>query len=126
MPNSLEAKGGRVPARRRRSETDKTPRKPATTPEARESEVIGLAIDLAEEQIRDGTASSQVITHFLKLGSSREQLEQQRLEHENELTRVKIESIESQKRVEEMYLEALNAMRRYSGNPPASDQNDEI
>jgi len=119
-------KGGRVPARRRRSETEKTPRKPATTPEARESEVIGLAIDLAEEQIRDGTASSQVITHFLKLGSSREQLEQERLEHENELTRVKIESIESQKRVEEMYLEALNAMRSYSGNPQASDQNDEI
>lgn len=114
-----------MPARRRRSGSDKTPHKPATTPEARESEVVGLAIDLAEEQIRDGTASSQVITHFLKLGSSREQLEQQRLEHENELTRVKIEAIESQKRVEELYMEALDAMRSYSGNPSTSEQNDE-
>lgn len=114
-----------MPSRRRRSESEKTPRKPVTTPEARESQVIGLAIDLAEEQIRDGTASSQVITHFLKLGSSREQLEQERLEHENELTRVKIEAIESQKRVEELYMNALNAMRSYSGTPSASDQNDE-
>jgi hypothetical protein len=114
-----------VPTRRRRTGSENTPRKPATTPEARESEVVGLAIDLAEEQIKDGTASSQVITHFLKLGSSREQLEQQRLEHENELTRVKIDAIESQKRVEELYIEALEAMRSYSGAPSSSDQNDE-
>lgn len=114
-----------MPARRRRSEPAKTPGKPATTPEAREQEVVGLAIDLAEQQIRDGNASSQVITHFLKLGSSREQLEQERLEHENELTRVKIEAIESQKRVEELYLEALSAMRNYAGNPPVSDTDDE-
>jgi hypothetical protein len=118
-------KGGRVPARRRRSEPERTPRKPATTPEDRENEVINLAIDLAEEQIREGNASSQVITHFLKLGSTREQLEQERLEHENELTRVKIEAIESQKRVEELYMEALQAMRNYAGSPPASDQDDE-
>jgi hypothetical protein len=78
--------------------------------------MVSLAIDLAERQIKDGSASSQVITHFLKLGSTREQLEQQRLEHENELTRVKIEALESQKRVEELYKEALNAMRLYSGN----------
>ena len=114
-----------MPARRRRSEEERTSRKPATTPEGRENEVVGLAIDLAEQQIRDGNASSQVITHFLKLGSSREQLEQQRLEHENELTRVKIEAIESQKRVEELYLEALNAMRNYAGSPPISDEDDE-
>lgn len=114
-----------MPARRKRSEEDKTPRKPATTPEERENEVVSQAIDLAEQQIRDGNASSQVITHFLKLGSSREQLEQQRLEHENELTRVKIEQIESQKRVEELYMEALSAMRNYAGAPPVSDQDDE-
>lgn len=115
-----------MPARRRRSKDEQTPSKPpATTPEAREQEVISQAIDLAEQQIRDGNASSQVITHFLKLGSSREQLEQQRLEHENELTRVKIEQIESQKRVEEMYLAALDAMRTYTGSPTDSDANDE-
>jgi hypothetical protein len=88
--------------------------------------MVSAAIDLAEKQIRNGTASSQVITHFLKLGSSREQLEQERLFHENELTRVKIDAIASQKRVEELYLEALSAMRSYSGElpPPESDELD--
>jgi hypothetical protein len=113
-----------VPARRRRSEPEQTLRKPATTPEHRENELVSQAVDLAERQIRDGTASSQVITHFLKLGSTREKLEQQRLEHENELTRVKIEAIESQKRVEELYMEALTAMRTYAGDmsPPVPDE----
>jgi hypothetical protein len=105
-----------VPARRRRSEPAKSRGKPATTPEGRENQLVSAATDLAEQQIREGTASSQVITHFLKLGSTRERLEQQRLEHENELTRVKIEAIESQKRVEELYLEALQAMRTYAGD----------
>lgn len=115
-----------MPARRRSSESDKSRRKPATTPEGRENEMVSAAIDLAETQIRNGTASSQVITHFLKLGSTRERLEQQRLEHENELTRVKIESLESQKRVEELYMEALNAMRSYAGDliPPELDDED--
>ena len=114
-----------MPAKRRRSEEKKTRRKPATTPEARENEMVSAAIDLAEQQIHNGTASSQVITHFLKLGSTRERLEQQRLEHENELTRVKIEAIESQKRVEELYMEALSAMRSYAGDIPKSDADDE-
>lgn len=107
-----------MPARRRRSEPEKSRHRPATTPEGRENEVVSQAIDLAEQQIRDGTASSQVITHFLKLGSTREQLEQERLRHENELTKVKIEALESQKRVEELYKEALDAMRSYSGETP--------
>lgn len=107
-----------MPARRRRSEPEKSRHRPATTPEGRENEVVSQAIDLAEQQIRDGTASSQVITHFLKLGSTREILEQERLRHENELTKVKIEALESQKRVEELYKEALDAMRSYSGETP--------
>jgi hypothetical protein len=86
--------------------------------------MVSLATDLAERQIRDGTASSQVVTHFLKLGSTREQLEQERLAHENELTRVKIEQIESQKRVEELYMEALTAMRSYAGDLPAPEPDD--
>jgi hypothetical protein len=112
-----------VPARKRRLELVETRRKPATTPEGRENELVSQAVDLAEKQIRSGTASSQVITHFLKLGSTRERLEQQRLEHENELTRVKIEALESQKRVEELYMEALTAMRSYAGDlePPQLD-----
>lgn len=107
-----------MPARRRDEKPEKHRRKPATTPEARENEMVSLAHDLAERQIRNGNASSQVITHFLKLGSTRERLEQQRLEHENELTRVKIEALESQKRVEELYMEALSAMRSYAGDSP--------
>ena len=111
-----------MPARKRRSEGKRTRQKPATTPEGRENQLVSQAVDLAEQQIVEGTASSQVITHFLKLGSTRERLEQQRLEHENELTRVKIEAIESQKRVEELYMEALQAMRSYAGDEPVVEQ----
>ena len=113
-----------MPARRRRTQPPESRRKPATTPEGRENELVSMAVDLAAEQIQQGTASSQVITHFLKLGSTRERLEQQRLEHENELTRVKIEAIESQKRVEELYMEALTAMRSYAGDLPPPDEQD--
>lgn len=112
-------------ARRRRSEEPERVRKPATTPEARENQVVSAAIDLAERQIQDGSASSQVITHFLKLGSTRERLEQQRLEHENELTRVKIEQIESQQRIEELYVDAIKAMRSYSGSESPDEVGDE-
>lgn len=110
-----------MPARRKNTDANEKRRKPATTPEGRENQMVSAAIDLAENQIRAGTASSQVITHFLKLGSTRERLEQQRLEHENELTRVKIEALEGQKRVEELYMEALSAMRSYAGDLPAPE-----
>lgn len=112
-------------ARKRRLEAEESRRKPATTPEARENQVVSAAIDLAERQIQDGSASSQVITHFLKLGSTRERLEQQRLEHENELTRVKIEQIESQQRIEELYVDAIKAMRSYSGSESPDEVGDE-
>ena len=110
-------------ARRRMSDDDERRRRPARTSEARENELIGYASDLAEEQILAGTASSQVITHFLKLGSTRERLEQQRISFENELMQVKREQIEGQKRVEELYISALDAMRSYSGQlPPGEDE----
>lgn len=115
-----------MPARRKNAETKIPRRKPATTPEGRENQLVSDAIDLAETQIRSGNASSQVITHFLKLGSTRERLEQQRLEHENELTRVKIEALESQKRVEELYMEALQAMRSYAGDLPLPSTDDDL
>lgn len=89
--------------------------RPALTPEARENQLISLAVDLAEQQLRDGTASSQVISHYLKLGSTRSSLEKEKLERENELLRAKTESLESAKRIEELYKDALNAMRTYSG-----------
>lgn len=94
----------------------KTRRPPATTLEARENQLISLAVDLAEKQLADGTASSQVVTHYLKLGTTREQLEQQRLIHENELLQAKIETMASVKRVEELYGKALDAMRSYAGH----------
>ncbi len=109
-------------ARRKQEEQDTSRRRPATTPEAREAQLINAAQDLAEEQIRGGTASSQVITHYLKLGSSREVLEQERIRHENELSKVKREQIAGQARIEELYFDAINAMRSYTG---ASDQTDE-
>lgn len=104
-----------------RQRTSGRGRPPARTPEAREQQLADAAYDLAEEQIRSGTASSQVITHFLKAGSMRERLEQQRMEHEIELMTVKKEQLEGQKRVEELYVSALEAMRSYSGQPPEDD-----
>ena len=98
-------------------EPSKSLRPPAATPEARENQLIAAAVDLAEQQLRDGTASAQVITHYLKLGSSREQLEQERLARENILLQAKAEQLESAKRVEELYMTALNAMRSYAGQP---------
>ena len=91
-------------------------RRPALNPEARESQLIALAVDLAEQQLVDGTASSQVITHFLKLGTSMAKLEKEKLEKENALLRAKAEAIESQKHSEELYANALAAMKKYSGH----------
>ena len=98
-------------------------RPPARTPEARENQMINLAIDLAEKQLAEGTASSQVITHFLKLGSTTERIEKEILEEKKGLLKAKTEAMQSAKRVEELYESAINAMRRYSGN--ASDENDD-
>lgn len=92
-------------------------RAPATTPEARENQLVSAAVELAEKQIRDGTASAQVITHYLKLGSTREKLEQARLQHEIKLAEAKIDSMASARRVEELMGEALDAFRAYSGQP---------
>lgn len=89
--------------------------RPALSEEAREKQLIALAVDLVEERLLNGTASSQETTHFLKLGSQKNRLEMERLEKENELLRAKTESIQSQQKQEEMYAEVLRAMRRYSG-----------
>lgn len=97
--------------------------RPGLTPEARESQLVNLAVNLAEQQLRDGTASSQVITHYLKLGTAKERLERERLEKENELLKAKTEAIQSAKRVEELYMNALNAMRNYSGNGCDDNEN---
>lgn len=89
--------------------------RPALNPENREKQLVSLAVDLAEKQLREGTASSQVISHYLKIGSTRDQLEREKLEAENTLLKAKAENLQSQKKVEELYAEALGAMRTYAG-----------
>lgn len=100
--------------------------RPALTPEAREDQLIALATNLAEQQLRDGTASSQVITHYLKLGTTRERLEREILKEQKEMIKAKAEALKSEKRVEEMYAEALSAMRRYSGQEVVEESYEDI
>jgi hypothetical protein len=109
----------------KKTELKKVRRPPATTPEARENQMIALAFDLAEKQMRQGTASSQVITHYLKLATTREILEKEKLQLEKQLLKARTETIESAKRVEELYANALNAMRGYQGEEILSDEFDE-
>ena len=89
--------------------------RPALSPEARENQMIALAVDLAEQQLIDGTASAQVITHFLKLGTTKAELEKEKIRKETELLGAKIQmadSIEEQKKLAE---DAIKAMLKYSG-----------
>ena len=95
--------------------------RPALTPEARENQMIALATDLAEQQLRDGTASSQVITELLKRGSQKHQYELEKLREENELLKAKTEAIQSAARIEELYAKAIDAMRVYNGGQPVDD-----
>ncbi len=88
----------------------------ARTPQERENQLIRLATDLAEKQMREGTASSQVITHFLKLGCMQAKAELEKIELEKELLKAKADAIVNQKHADEMYTAALAAMREYSGN----------
>ena len=83
---------------------------PVMTPEARENQLISLAIDLAEQQLRNGTASSQVITHYLKLGSSKEKLEKEILQEQKKLVVAKTSAIESQERIDELYANAMQSI----------------
>lgn len=112
-------------AQPKKVDKSKKRRPPATTPEARENQMITLAVDLAEQQLLEGTASSQVITHFLKLGSTKDKIEKEILQEQKHLLKAKTEAIQSAKRVEELYENALNAMRSYSGNNEVDDDYDD-
>ena len=98
----------------------------ATTPEQEEQKLISLATELAEQQLRDGTASPSVITHFLKLGTSREKLEQERLESENAMLRAKTEALAANSRIEELFQEALSSFRSYHGDDDSDDVEAEL
>lgn len=90
--------------------------RPATNPDARENQMAALAMDLVEQRLRDGTASSQETTHFLKLVSSKARLEQERLKLENELVAAKTKALANTEEIKVLYEEALKAMRRYGGH----------
>ena len=108
--------------------SNKKPMRPALTPEAREQQLISLAVDLVEQRLIDGTASAQETTHFLKLASRKAKLEAERAELENELIKAKTQAIHDQADMKTLYKDAIAAMRRYSGqgsNPEEEDEYDE-
>lgn len=91
------------------------PKRPAISPEARENQLIALATDLVEQRLRDGTASSQETTHFLKLASTKSKLENKLLEAQTEMAIAKKDAIQSAKKMDELYEEAIKAMASYTG-----------
>lgn len=112
MPDTDE----RIPAKPSRK------RRPAQTVEARENQLIALAVDLAEKQLLEGTASSQVITHYLKLGSTKERLEKQILEEQVDLLKAKTEALQSARRAEELFADAMKAFAIYRGDSGPNDK----
>lgn len=98
------------------------PRRPGLTPESRENQLISLAVDLAEKQLIEGTASSQVITHFLKLGTTVAQLEREKLAKENKLLDAKADALESSKDMVKLYENAIKAMQCYQGQGGPEDE----
>lgn len=105
--------------------TPKRKKPPAKTPEARENQMISLAVDLAEKQLLNGTASAQVITHYLKLATTKSRLENEKLVKENEFLGAKAEALKSQQRMESVYEDAIAAMRMYSGADYEVEEDDE-
>lgn len=95
--------------------------RPATNPEARENQLIALAVDLVEQRLIDGTASSQETTHFLKLGSTKNKLEMEKMRLENELTKAKTEAVESAKQSQKLFEEAIAAFKTYGGHGGSDD-----
>lgn len=111
----------KVRSNTKKSREDQPKIRPALTPEARESQLISLAVDLVEQRLLNGTASSQETTHFLKLASMKNRLEIQKLQEQNKFLQAKTEALQSAKRIEELYSEAISAMRSYNGG---GDQDD--
>ena len=103
------------------SDSPKKKIRPALTPEARENQMIALAMDLVEERLANGTASSQETTHFLKLATSKAQLEKEKLRMETELMAAKKKAVDSQQEIKELYEGALRAMRTYGGQGDDDD-----
>lgn len=109
--------------RRKKIAEEDMPRstRPASNPESRENQLVSLAVDLAEKQLREGTASSQVITHYLKLGTTMSRLEREKMKLENNLLEAKANALKSAERLEAVYADALASMKIYSGNGDHDD-----
>lgn len=99
---------------------------PANSAEERENQLIAAAVNLAEKQLLEGTASPSVITHYLRLASGRERLVREKLERENEVLRAKAEVLESNRRTEELYAQAIDAMRSYNGLSNGDEYGEEV
>lgn len=87
--------------------------RPATTPQGRENQIISAAYDLAEQRILNGTASSQEIVHFLRMGSEKEKLERAKLVEENKLLKARTKSLEASTNIEQLLKEGLMALSGY-------------
>lgn len=106
-----------MPKTKKVSQTSKTkPIRPAISPESRENQLIGLAYDLVEQRLRDGTATSQETTSLIKLGNTKARLELEKMRYETELVKAKTEAIESSSNAEKLFEDAMKAMQEYSGN----------
>lgn len=121
----MDERGEYVSKKNTKQDVTRKKIRPATTPEARENQLISLAVDLAEKQLLEGTASSQVITHYLKLGSTKEKIEQDILKEQKKLVQAKTENLQSAKRIEELYTKAISAMRNYSGQNNNNEEDDD-
>lgn len=122
-PNFLREEAVPMPKGKAASSSDSnSPLRPPTSLEAQENLMISLAVQCAEKQLRDGTASSQVITHYLKLGSSKERIEKEILEKQKELIEAKTKNLNSNSEAKELYNKALEAFRRYSGAGGEDDE----
>ena len=101
------------------------PMRPALDPDNREQQLISLAVDLVEQRLRDGTASAQETTHFLKLASRKSALEAEKAAAELELMKAKTKSINDQADLKVLYKDAIEAMKRYSGNGGTQNEEDD-
>lgn len=115
---------GRTKSNTSQESHSKRKQRPAANPEDRENQLIALAVDLAEKQLLEGTASSQVISHFLKMGSTKERLEKEMMEEQKKLLEAKTEAIQSQQQMEDLYRNALKAMQKYKGEDGEDDEDD--
>lgn len=98
----------------------------ARTPEAREAQLVALSYDLAEKQLIEGTVSSQVLSHFLKIGSTREKIELQKVKQETLLVEAKVKDLANVEEMKTLYIEAMDAMRGYAGHEAGNDENPDI